>query len=128
MKYLLDTHSFLWFINNDTSLSQKAKMLIENPQSFIYLSVASVWEMAIKISLNRLEMPSPFASFIDRQLQENDITLLEIKTAHVAVVATLPFHHRDPFDRLLIAQAQNEKIPILGQDKNFDAYDVQRIW
>lgn len=128
MSHLLDTHAFLWFINDDPSLSASAKSLIEDPESTIYLSVASVWEMAIKLSLGKLEMPSPFTDFIDDQLRENTITLLDIKTSHTGVVATLPFHHRDPFDRLIIAQSKSEDIPIIGRDAIFDEYGIKRLW
>lgn len=128
MSFLLDTHAFLWFINDDPALSTSAKSLIEDPENTIYLSVASIWEMAIKISLGKLEMPSPFTDFIDDQLRENTIVLLDIKTAHAGVVATLPFHHRDPFDRLIIAQSKSEEMPVIGRDAIFDAYGVKRHW
>ena len=128
MSYLLDTHTFLWFVNDDASLSSTAKALIEDPENTIYLSVASIWEMAIKVSLGKLEMPSPFTDFIDEQLDENTITLLNIKTAHTGIVATLPFHHRDPFDRLIIAQSKVEDIPIIGKDAIFDDYGIKRLW
>lgn len=128
MNYLLDTHTFLWFINDDTSLSSTAKTLIEDPQNLIYLSVASIWEMAIKTSLGKLSIPSPFTSFIDNQLRENTIILLNIKTTHTGIVATLPFHHRDPFDRLIIAQSKAENFPIIGRDEIFDNYGVERHW
>ena len=128
MSYLLDTHTFLWFINDDPALSQTARDLIEIPEHPIYLSIASVWEMAIKISLGKLEVPTPFTGFIDRQLDENRIALLAIQTDHVGIVATLPFHHRDPFDRLIIAQAQSEEFSIIGKDAAFDHYGVERNW
>ena len=128
MNYLLDTHTFLWFINDDASLSFTAKTRIEDPENTIYLSVASIWEMAIKVSLDKLELPSPFTDFIDDQLDKNTITLLKIKTAHTGIVATLPFHHRDPFDRLIIAQSKIEDMPIIGQDATFDDYGITRIW
>ena len=128
MNYLLDTHTFLWFINDDPSLSSTAKTLIENRENGIYLSVASIWEMAIKVSLGRLEMPSPFTDFIDDQLSKNTIVLLDIKTAHTGIVVTLPFHHRDPFDRLIIAQSQSEDFPIIGRDAVFDNYRIKRHW
>ncbi len=128
MNYLLDTHTFLWFINDDASLSSTAKALIEDPENTIYLSVASIWEMAIKVSLDKLEMPSPFTDFIDEQLDKNTIILLNIKTAHTGIVATLPFHHRDPFDRLIIAQSKVEDIPIIGKDAIFDDYGIKRLW
>jgi PIN domain nuclease of toxin-antitoxin system len=126
MNCLLDTHTFLWFINDDPSLSSTAKALIEDPENSIYLSAASVWEMAIKVSLGKLEIPSPFTGFIDEQLHENSITLLEIKTMHMGIVVTLPFHHRDPFDRLIIAQSQSEGFPIIGRDAIFDDYGIKR--
>jgi PIN domain nuclease of toxin-antitoxin system len=128
MNYLLDTHAFLWFINNDASLSSTAKALIEDVENTIYLSVASVWEMAIKVSLDKLEMPSPFTDFVDQQLRENTIALLDIKTAHTGIVATLPFHHRDPFDRLIIAQSTSEDFPIIGNDAIFSDYGIKRYW
>ena len=128
MNYLLDTHTFLWFINDDASLSSTAKALIEDPENTIYLSVASVWEMAIKVSLGKLEMPSPFTDFIEEQLSKNTIVLLGIKTTHTGIVATLPFHHRDPFDRLIIAQSKVEDIPVIGKDVIFDNYGIKRLW
>ncbi len=128
MNYLLDTHTFLWFINGDSELSVTAQTLIEDPTNTIYLSVASVWEMAIKVSLGKLDMPSPFTDFIAEQLNENSVSLLEIQIEHAGAVATLPFHHRDPFDRLIIVQSLSENIPIIGRDQIFDVYGVQRHW
>lgn len=103
MKLLLDTHSFIWFIEDNPFLSLRARTLIEEPTSEVLLSVASVWEMAIKVSLGRLQLSQPFELFIPHQLLLNDITLLDITLNHTLKIATLPFHHRDPFDRLLIA-------------------------
>lgn len=128
MNYLLDTHTFLWFINDDVSLNSTAKTLVENPENTIYLSVASIWEMAIKISLGKLEILKPFTEFIDEQLRENTIVLLDIKTAHAGIIADLPFHHRDPFDRLIIAQAKGENFPIISRDARFDDYGIKRHW
>lgn len=128
MRYLLDTHTFLWFINDDPALSPPAKGLIENPDHVFYLSVASLWEIAIKVSLGKLEVPASFSEFILEQLRENNIALLEIKVEHTGVVATLPFHHRDPFDRLIIAQSLSEKLPVIGKDVVFDTYGIQRLW
>jgi PIN domain nuclease of toxin-antitoxin system len=128
MMGLLDTHSFLWFINDDEDLSVPAREVIEDPANTIFFSAASLWEMAIKVSLGRLVAPLPFDEFMLEQLRQNDITLLEIKVEHAGLVATLPFYHRDPFDRLIIAQAIIEKIPIIGKDDIFEAYDVQRLW
>lgn len=128
MSYIIDTHTFLWFINDHVSLSSTAREIIQHPDNPIYLSIASVWEMAIKVSLNKLEMPSPFNDFIEQQLVENSIALLHIKTDHIGIVAAMPFHHRDPFDRLIIAQALHESYAIIGKDDIFDQYDITRYW
>lgn len=92
------------------------------------LSAASVWELAIKASLGKLLLNQPYEQFITRQLAREEITLLDIAVAHLAVVATLPLHHRDPFDRLLVAQALVEQVPIISVDAALDAYAVQRLW
>src|SRR5258708_3523884 len=128
MIYLLDTHTFLWFINDDDALSATAKALMEDPENTLQLSIASLWEIAIKVSLGKLEVPSPFTDFMTEQLHENNIVLAAINTQSIGLVATLPFHHRDPFDRLIIAQSLSEKLPIIGKDEVFDAYGVQRHW
>lgn len=128
MRVLLDTHAFLWFIAGDTSLSTKARQLIEDPTVESGLSVASLWEIAIKVSIGRLHLGEPFGSLIPRQLQLNGIRLLDITVEHTATVATLPFHHRDPFDRLLIAQAMVEGIPIISREALFDSYTITRLW
>ncbi len=111
MKLLLDTHTFLWFIEDSPKLSAEAKRLLESKAALL-LSIASVWEMAIKISIGKLSLPSPFDDFVSEQLSKNTIELFPIRLAHLSLVSTLPFHHRDPFDRLLIAQAITEQYPI----------------
>ena len=128
MRLLLDTHSFLWFIGGDKSLSAYARSLIEDDDNEVFLSVASLWEIAIKVSLGKLRLEQPFDLLIPQQLYVNNIELCAITVQHASVVATLPFHHRDPFDRLLIAQALVEQLLIIGHDQIFDAYAVQRIW
>lgn len=128
MNILLDTHTFIWFIENHQSLDRHARAVIEDSRSTVFLSIASVWEMAIKVSLNKLHLTEPFQSFIPAQLIQNDITLLGITIAHALSVATLPLHHRDPFDRLLIAQSIVEQIPLVSADAIFDAYPIKRIW
>ena len=128
MNYLIDTHTFLWFVNDDSLLSRHAKALIESPDHSIFPSVASIWEMAIKISLGKLSVPSPFIRFINQQVTLNRLLVLAIAPEHTGLVVTLPFHHRDPFDRLLIAQAMYEGMPIIGQDGAFDTYGIQREW
>ncbi len=128
MKLLLDTHAFLWFIGGDKRLSPSARVFIEELSNDAYLSVASLWEMAIKIGLGRLKLAQPFETFIPHQLSLNQIGLLGITISHTAKVATLPFHHRDPFDRLLVAQAQVEQMPLVSSDPMFDAYGITRLW
>jgi PIN domain nuclease of toxin-antitoxin system len=128
MKLLLDTHSFLWFINGSDNINPTARALIEDASNQLLLSIASLWEMAIKLSIGKLSLAQPFESLIPKQMQLNDIGLLNIEMDHVAIVAKLPFHHRDPFDRLLIAQAMVEHIPIVSADSAFDAYAIERLW
>jgi len=128
MKILLDTHSFLWFIGGDENLSSTARTLIEDVNNDAFLSVVSLWEIAIKISLGRLQLAQAFEIFIPQQLSLNRIGLLGITISHMAKVAVLPFYHRDPFDRLLIAQALIEQMPIVSRDPEFDAYNITRLW
>ncbi len=128
MNILLDTHAFLWFVNDDPQLSATAKRLIEDETSQPFLSAASLWEMAIKISLGKLSLKQPYEVFISDQLALNGIGVLNITLAHTAVVAALPFYHRDPFDRLLIAQSKIEAMPIVSADAVFDEYGIKRIW
>jgi PIN domain nuclease of toxin-antitoxin system len=128
MNLLLDTHTFLWFIADSDRLSQKARALIEDESNRIYLSAASLWEIAIKVSLGKLNLSEPFETFIPEQLDVNSVELLGISVSHASRVASLPFHHRDPFDRLLAAQALTEDIPILSGDEVLDAYGVTRVW
>ncbi|MFL6228443.1 MAG: type II toxin-antitoxin system VapC family toxin [Pyrinomonadaceae bacterium] len=114
MRLLLDTHAFLWFIMGSANLSPAARALIEDVANEKFLSVASIWEIAIKTSLGKLTLSAPLDVLIPQQLAVNGIELLNITLAHAAAIATLPFHHRDPFDRMLIAQAAVENMPVLG--------------
>jgi PIN domain nuclease of toxin-antitoxin system len=109
-------------------LSPTAQQLLEHPEHTMLLSIASIWEMAIKVSLGKLNVPTPFTPFIMAQVQQNNIGILAITPEHTGQVATLPFHHRDPFDRLIIAQALVDQLPLLGADTIFDLYGVQRYW
>jgi PIN domain nuclease of toxin-antitoxin system len=128
VRALLDTHSFLWFVTADKKLSSTAEGLISLGENELLLSVASVWEIAIKVKAGRLPIPEPLHTFIPEQLGRNRIGLLPIELAHVLEVARLPLHHRDPFDRLLICQSIVESLPILSADSAFDDYPVHRIW
>ena len=128
MKLLLDTHALLWFILNDRRLSPDARSLMMDSSNDLLISPASVWEIAIKISLGKYSLEEPFEEFMELQIAKNDLTLLPITVTHAAVVARLPFHHRDPFDRLVIAQAITEQVPVISRDVAFDAYSVTRTW
>ncbi|MBI3949248.1 MAG: type II toxin-antitoxin system VapC family toxin [Acidobacteria bacterium] len=127
MSLLLDTHAFLWFIDDSPRLSAHAKSLLES-EAELFLSLASLWEISIKMSVGKLTLPQPYDLFIPQQLAQNDIKILPISIAHLAVVASLPLNHRDPFDRLLIAQAMIEQLPIVSADDHFDAYSIVRLW
>jgi PIN domain nuclease of toxin-antitoxin system len=128
MRFLLDTHTFIWFVTDSQQLSTTAKALIEDEYNEKWLSVASVWEMAIKCSIGKLTFNLPLQTFVEQQIQQNSIDLLSIQMPHLAIVAALPLYHRDPFDRLLIAQAITEGIPIISADVAFDAYSIGRSW
>ena len=128
MKLLFDTHAFLWFVLNDPSLSPIDRDLIIDPLNEIFLSPATHWEIAIKISIGKYQLPGPFESWINIQIQTNDFQILPIEVAHTAIVTTLPFHHKDPFDRLLISQSLVEKTSIISIDGIFDSYGVSRLW
>jgi len=125
---LLDTHTFLWFILDDPQLSPKADQLISDPNNAIAISPVTYWEIAIKISIGKYSLPEPYEIFMDREISINDFKILPIQPKHTAILIDLPFYHKDPFDRLLIAQASVEKIPIISNDQIFDQYPVQRIW
>lgn len=127
MKLLLDTHTFLWFVDDHPRLSAPAKALLESDADLL-LGIASLWEIAIKVSIGKLTLAQPYDTFISQQLATNAIEVLPISLAHLNIVSKLHFHHRDPFDRLLIAQAMTESLPIISVDTAFDAYSVERLW
>ena len=128
MRLLLDTHVFLWFIEGSGRLSKSAKDHIEDQSHDLLLSVASLWEMAVKISLGKLGVPQPFAEFMQSHLALSSIGLFEISPQHTYAVADLPFHHRDPFDRLLAAQCLSEGLTFISSDGVFEEYGVERVW
>jgi PIN domain nuclease of toxin-antitoxin system len=125
---LLDTHAFLWFIGGSSNLSKKARVLIEDETNRVFISTASLWEIAIKISLGKLKINESFEILIPEQLSANGIELLDISISHTATIVDLPFHHRDPFDRLLVAQAQVEQFSLISKDDIFDTYGINRLW
>ena len=128
MKYLLDTHTVLWFLKGDKKLSDKARRLIDSPRNSKFLSIVSLWEIAVKVSLGKLVLDKSFERLFPEQLYFNRIEVLDITVDSLIKLTTLPFHHRDPFDRLIIAQALVEGLPIIGTDAAFDAYGISREW
>ncbi len=130
MNLLLDTHGLLWFIDGDPKMSATARALIEDAGNEIYFSTASMWEIAIKVSIGKLPLSVPFSEIFPRQLAINDIRLLGITENHADIVSTLPINpnHKDPFDRLIIAQSMVENWPVVSVDEKFDSYPVTRLW
>ena len=128
MKFLLDTHTLIWFLQDDPKLSSVASQLIENPENEIFVSMVTLWEIAIKVSLGKLVLSTTFDQLFPQHLIINNFKILPIEIAHFKQVMLLPFHHGDPFDRLLIAQGMVEQLTIVGQDKIFDTYKAKRLW
>lgn len=128
MRLLLDTHAFLWWVEDDARLSRKARAALADPANDAYLSLASSWEMAIKVSLGKLRLAAPLEVFVPEQLAANGFRELAIDFRHVARVSRLPFRHRDPFDRLLVAQALEDGLTVVSADRVFRDYGVKRIW
>ncbi len=127
MKALLDTHTFLWAIADEGKLSRRAKQIYTGSND-LWLSAASMWEILIKVQAGKLPLPEPAGPYLVKKLAQNQIELLPITLDHVLGIESLPFHHRDPFDRLLIAQAIKEKWPIITADPWFSRYPVDVIW
>lgn len=127
MTLLLDTHAFIWFSENDARLSHLAKEAIESPAHTRFVSMATFWEMAIKISIGRLPLLKDLKEII-AEVQANGFDLLPILPTHILKVENLPYFHRDPFDRMLIAQALVEDFTLISNENLFDQYNVQRIW
>lgn len=128
MKLLLDTHAFLWWIRDDDSLGGRARKAIASERNQCFVSMASCWEMAIKKSLGKLEIPEPVDGFIAEQVAANRFSILPIDLRHVSHVSRLAFHHCDPFDRLLAAQAAEEGMSIASADPIFQKYGIERVW
>ena len=127
MRALLDTHAFLWGIGGDTRMSQHARDIFTGPSN-LSLSVASIWEILIKVQVRKLTLPAPVGPYVIRKLAENTIEILPIHLDHLLAFESLPLHHRDPFDRLLIAQSIEEGLPIITADPWFARYPIDVIW
>jgi PIN domain nuclease of toxin-antitoxin system len=128
MRLLLDTHTFLWFIEGNLNLSDAARNLIEDQGNQRFLSIASLWEISIKVSLSKLELRMTLTELVKREVYGNAIELLEIQPEHLDELAKLPFHHKDPFDRLMIAQSLAECVPMVTKDGAFESYPVTLLW
>ncbi|MHC5933985.1 type II toxin-antitoxin system VapC family toxin [Nostoc sp.] len=128
MRALLDTHAFIWWVTNDPKLSANARNVIADSGNILFLSVVSAWEIIIKNKLGKLTLPEPVEQYIPSRLAINRFESLPIQMSHVLQVASLPSIHRDPFDRILIAQSQVENLPIVTIDQLITQYLVQTIW
>lgn len=128
MRCLLDTHTFLWAIDDSARLSRRAREVIEDDENDLFLSAASLCEMAIKLSTGKLKLELPFLELAVQKPVEHDVGILQITPGHLDIISRLPFHHRDPFDRLLVAQCLAENIPLLSTDNVLDCYDIERLW
>ena len=128
MRFLLDTHTFLWLTMGDKRLSDTTQEILLSDENELFFSMASFWEMAIKSSFGKLKLADGWTSIANAELSTNAIQRLPISDVHCEKVSTLPFHHRDPFDRMLIAQAITENISILSKDKIFSEYGIECIW
>ncbi|WP_394842557.1 type II toxin-antitoxin system VapC family toxin [Pendulispora brunnea] len=128
MRLLLDTHVLIFGIHEPMRLPSGVRAQLAEPENDRFFSIASIWEMAIKISLGKLEFPIDLDEVVDRFILKNSVQLLPIEPEHAMAVASLPWHHRDPFDRLLVAQASAESLTLVSADASFEAYDCTRLW
>jgi PIN domain nuclease of toxin-antitoxin system len=127
VKYLLDTHSLIWFTEGNPKLPEATKAVIEDIDTEYFVSVASFWEIGIKISLGKLKLDISFVD-LENWVVNNRITILPIRFDNIIQLSQLPFHHRDPFDRTLIAQALSEQLTVITKEKLFEEYGVMRLW
>ena len=127
MKYLLDTHAALWLFEGNDKLSQTAQSIIYDGKNEVYVSIISAWEVAIKVSLSKLDFDGGSETFLS-STEENNIDLLGVKGEYVKIIESLPYIHRDPFDRLLVSTALSEEMTIITSDENIRKYDISWIW
>jgi PIN domain nuclease of toxin-antitoxin system len=126
MESLLDTHAFLWYLLGDSNLGNKAKEAID-AKTGLYFSIASLWEISIKINVGKLQLNRPFED-LPKELEYINVQILPITFQDTEIYTSLPLHHRDPFDRILVAQAINYSLVLISRDEAFDAYPIQRVW
>jgi PIN domain nuclease of toxin-antitoxin system len=128
VKLLLDTHAFLWMLQAPEKLPAKVVQAHNDPANALFVSVASLWEIQIKTAIGKLELDVPLAQIVREQLQGDRFSLLDIRAEHVLELGALPQHHGDPFDRMMIAQARAEKLPLVSIDRVFTQYPVEIFW
>lgn len=128
MNLLLDTHAFIWLAGDPTKLSASASAALQDTSNTLFFSVASIWEMQIKLQLGKLALPRPLPELVANQQQVNGLQLLPIEPTHIYALDTLPSHHKDPFDRLLVAQTSIEQLTLVTTDSVFKAYGVPLLW
>lgn len=128
MKLLLDTHAFIWLWEDASKVPPRVLAACENPDNTLYLSIASVWEMQIKVAVGKLTFKQPLAEIIEQQKNENGISILPVSLSHIWLLATLPGHHNDPFDRMLVAQATADKLSLVTSDRYIARYPVEIFW
>jgi PIN domain nuclease of toxin-antitoxin system len=128
MRLLLDTHAFIWWIEDDARLSSAARVVLQDRANGVFVSIASIWEIAIKVGVGRLRMPTDLRAFLADQVARTGFSVLPIAFDHVVAVHALPQHHRDPFDRLLIAQCRQEDLSLVSRDGKFARYNVELVW
>jgi PIN domain nuclease of toxin-antitoxin system len=128
MRLLIDSHAFIWAVDDVPRLTQAAAFAMQDPANELFLSAASIWEMAIKVSVRKMTLSLPYRQWMDKAISDLGLSILPITVDYAEVCAGLPWHHRDPFDRLLIAQAQIEALSVVSGDSQLDAYSITRIW
>ena len=126
MEFLLDTHAFLWYLLGDSNLGNKAKEAIDT-KAGLYFSIASLWEISIKINVGKLQLNRSFED-LPKELEYINVQILPITFEDTGIYTSLPLHHRDPFDRILVAQTMNHSLVLISRDEAFDAYPIQRVW
>ncbi|MGL4374828.1 MAG: type II toxin-antitoxin system VapC family toxin [Microcoleaceae cyanobacterium] len=127
MNILLDTHTFLWYLQDSKELSSQAAEILEDSSNTLWLSIASLWEISIKLGLGKLSLQNSFSE-LEEVLQQLKIEVLPITFSDTECYLNLPLHHRDPFDRVLVAQAMNNSLVLISHDRAFDAYSIERVW
>ena len=128
MRLLLDAHTLIWAVDDPSRLGPQAVAAIQDPANDVLLSAGTIWELSIKIGLGKLTLSLPSLQWMTQAMADLGVTMLPITIAYADVQAGLPSHHRDPFDRLLMAQAQVEKVPLVSSDTIFDQYGISRLW